>query len=96
MRLVGSPRSSPIAALWPVQAPDSAKVVHQISQRVIRKLRKLGSLESGIDATVATGHDPLVHHEPELARRLAAGAATHCLLTIPGNVRRMGCECPIR
>ena len=55
-----------------LQVLDSAKVVHQISQWVLRKLRKLGYLESGIDAAVATGHDPLVHDEPELARRLAA------------------------
>jgi hypothetical protein len=66
---VRSTNRGPVAI---VQAPNSAKVVHQISQRVIRKLRKLGFLESGIDATVATGHDPLVHNEPELARRLAA------------------------
>jgi hypothetical protein len=39
---------------------------------VIRNLRKLGYLESGIDAAVATGHDSLVHDEPELAHRLAA------------------------
>jgi hypothetical protein len=55
-----------------VQALDSAKVVYQISQWVLRKLRKLGYLESGIDAAVAASHDPLVHDEPELARRLAA------------------------
>jgi hypothetical protein len=55
-----------------VQALDSAKVVHQISQWVLRKLRKLGYPESGIDAAVPTGHNPLVHHEPELARRLVA------------------------
>jgi hypothetical protein len=29
-------------------------------------------LESGLDATAATGHDPLVDEEPELARTLAA------------------------
>jgi Putative transposase len=38
---------------------------------VIRKLRQLEYLESGLDATVATGHDPLVDEEPELARMLA-------------------------
>jgi hypothetical protein len=54
-----------------VQAPDIAQVVHQISQRVIRKLRKLGALESGIGAAVAAGHDPLVRDEPELGRTLA-------------------------
>ena len=56
----------------PPSDADIAKVVHQISQRVIRTLRKLGYLESGIDATVATGYDPLVDEEPELARTMAA------------------------
>jgi hypothetical protein len=64
-----STNSGPVAI---VQAPDMAKVAQQISQRVLRRLRKLGYLESGIDAAVAIGHDPLVHDEPELARRLAA------------------------
>jgi hypothetical protein len=51
---------------------DIATVIHQISQRVIRTLRPLGSLEVGIDTAVATGYDPLVDDEPELARTLAA------------------------
>jgi hypothetical protein len=42
--------------------------VHQISRRIIRKLRRLGYLEAGIDAAVATGYDPLGEDEPELAR----------------------------
>lgn len=52
--------------LDPPSDTDIAHVVHQISQRVIRKLCKLGYLESAIDATVATGYDPLVdeHHLP--------------------------------
>jgi hypothetical protein len=32
----------------------------------------LGYLEAGIDAAVATGNDPLVDDEPELARTIAA------------------------
>ena len=50
---------------------DSAALIHTISQRVIRQLRQLGYLEAGMDATVATGDDPL-SDEPELARTLAA------------------------
>src|SRR6266699_3236473 len=51
---------------------DIADVVQKISQRVIRTLRRLGYLEAGIDAAVATGYDPLVDDAPELARTLAA------------------------
>jgi hypothetical protein len=51
---------------------DIAKVVQQISRRVIRKLRHLGYLEAGIDAAVATGYDPLLDDAPELARTMAA------------------------
>jgi hypothetical protein len=64
-----STNSGPVAI---VQAPDFAQIVHQINQWLIGKLRKLRSVESGINAAVATGHDPLVHDEPELARTLAA------------------------
>ena len=42
------------------------------SARIIRKLRKLGYLEPGIDAPIATGYDPLADDEPELARSMAA------------------------
>src|SRR5207244_3201314 len=38
----------------------------------IRKLRRLGYLETGLDAAVATGYDPLQDHEPALARTMAA------------------------
>ena len=34
-----------------------------ISRRVIRMLRRLGYLEAGIEAPVATGYDPLRDHE---------------------------------
>jgi hypothetical protein len=47
-------------------------VVRKISRRVIRKLRQLGYLEAGMEAAVATGYDPLLDNEPELARTVAA------------------------
>jgi hypothetical protein len=49
-----------------------AAVVATISQRVIRKLRRMRYLEAGIAAAVATGYDPLGEDEPELARTMAA------------------------
>src|SRR5262245_27546951 len=51
---------------------DIATVVQKISRRVIRKLRRLGYLEAGMDDVVATGHDPLRDGAPELAQTLAA------------------------
>jgi hypothetical protein len=51
---------------------DIAVVVQKISRRVIRTLRRLGYLETGIDDAVATGYDPLMSDEPELARTTAA------------------------
>src|SRR5205823_9762653 len=51
---------------------DIADVIQKISRRVIRKLRHLGYLEAGSDDTVATGYDPLLDHEPALARTMAA------------------------
>ena len=39
---------------------------------MICKLRQLGYLKPDLDATVATGYDPLVDAEPELARTLSA------------------------
>jgi hypothetical protein len=44
---------------------DMAAVVETISHRVIRTLRQLGYLEAGLDASVATGYDPLGEDEPE-------------------------------
>src|SRR5947209_5107045 len=46
---------------------DIAAVLQKISRRVIRKLRRLGYLETGVDAPVATGYDPLRDTAPELA-----------------------------
>jgi hypothetical protein len=51
---------------------DIEAVVQKISRRVIRKLRQLGYLETGIDTPIATGYDPLADDEPELARTIAA------------------------
>ena len=51
---------------------DVANVVQKISRRVIRQLRRLGYLEAGMEVPVATGYDPLLDNEPELARTMAA------------------------
>jgi hypothetical protein len=56
----------------PPSDADITAVVATISRCVIRKLRRLGYLEAGLDATVATGYDPLRDDEPELARTMAA------------------------
>jgi hypothetical protein len=49
-----------------------AAVLQKISPRVIRTLRRLGYLEAGTDAAVATTYDPLLDNEPRLARTMAA------------------------
>jgi hypothetical protein len=51
---------------------DVAEVVQKISRRVIRTLRRLGYLETGMEAPVVTGYDPLRDTAPELARTMAA------------------------
>ena len=56
----------------PPSDTDVANVVLKISRRVIRKLRRLGYLEAGMEVPVATGYDPLLDTEPELARTMAA------------------------
>ncbi len=56
----------------PPSDADVAHVVQKISRRVIRQLRRLGYLEAGMDVPVATGYDPLLDTEPELARTMAA------------------------
>ena len=58
-------------------AADIAAVVAKLSQRVIRKLRKLGYLEPDLDATIVTGYDPLAHDAPELVRTLSASVQPH-------------------
>ncbi len=47
-------------------------MVQKISRRVIRILRRLGYLEAGTAAAVATGYDPPRDDAPELAWTLAA------------------------
>jgi hypothetical protein len=56
----------------PPSNTDVAAVVQKISRRVIRKLRRLGYLETGMEAPVVTGYDPLRDTAPELARTMAA------------------------
>src|SRR6516164_8156872 len=56
----------------PPSNTDVAAVVQKISRRVIRKLRRLGYLETGLEAPVVTGYDPLRDTAPELARTMAA------------------------
>ena len=51
---------------------DIAAVLQKISQRIIRKLRRLGSLETDVEAPVATGDDPLRDTAPALAHTMAA------------------------
>src|SRR5262249_3441236 len=51
---------------------DITTVLQKISQRVIRKLCRLGYLETGLEPPVATGYDPLRDYEPTLARTMAA------------------------
>src|SRR5262249_19770033 len=56
----------------PPSDADIATVLQKLSHRVIRMLRRLGYLEAGIEAAVATGDDPLRDNEPDLARTMAA------------------------
>ena len=67
-------------------------MVTKISQRVICKLRQLGYLEPALDTTVATGYDPLVDDEPELARTLSASVQQRIAFgeRAGQRVRRMG------
>ena len=76
----------------PPSDADVADVVQHISRRVIRKLRRLGYLETGMDAAVATGYDPLRDHEPALARAMAASVQQRiaCGERAGQQVRRIG------
>jgi hypothetical protein len=67
-------------------------VLQQISHRVIRTLRRLGYLEAGMEVPVATGHDPLLDNEPELARTIAASVKQRIAFgeRAGENVRRIG------
>jgi Putative transposase/Transposase zinc-binding domain len=56
----------------PPRDVDITTILQKISHRIIRKLRRLGYLEMGMETPVATGYDPLHDHEPALARTMAA------------------------
>ena len=79
-------------AIEPPSDADVAEVVQKISRRVIRKLRRLGYLEAGIEPPVATGYDPLRDTAPELARTLAASVQQRiaCGERAGQPVRRIG------
>src|SRR2546430_7921702 len=76
----------------PPSDADIAEVLQKISRRVLRTLRQLGYLETGIDADVATGYDPLLDDEPELACTMAASVKQRiaCGERAGQNVRRIG------
>jgi hypothetical protein len=76
----------------PPSDADVAHVVQNISRRVIRKLRRLGYLEAGMDVPVAAGYDPLLDNEPELARTMAASVKLRLAFGEHAgqNVRRIG------
>src|SRR5262249_6238109 len=71
---------------------DIAAVLQKISRRVIRLLRRLGSLEAGMESPVATGYDPLRDTAPELARTMAASVQQRiaCGARAVQLVRRIG------
>jgi hypothetical protein len=79
----------------PPSDADVAHVVQTISRRVIRTLRQLGYLEAGMEVPVATGYDPLLDTEPELARTMAASVTQRiaCGERAGENVRRIGSGC---
>jgi len=79
----------------PPSDADVTAVLQQISRRVIRTLRRLGYLEAGIDAAMATGYDPLLDSEPELARTLAASVTQRIAFgeRAGQKVRRIGSSC---
>src|SRR5205085_10238944 len=78
--------------LGPPSDADVADVVQHLSRRVIRTLRRLGYLETGRDAAVATGYDPLRDHEPALAQTMAASVQQRiaCGERAGQPVRRIG------
>jgi hypothetical protein len=64
-----TPRFRPQA---PPTDAEVAAMLHKISQRVIRHLRKRGYLEADTEDVVSTGYDPTRDEDPELARTMAA------------------------
>ncbi len=71
----------------PPSDADVADVVQKISRRVIRKLRRLGYLEAGLDVPVATGYNPLLDNDPELAMRRQTAGIAHQVGTRQGHER---------
>src|SRR5262249_13666717 len=71
---------------------DIAAVIQKISRRVIRTLRHLGYLETGLEPPVATGYDPLRDTAPELARTMVASVQHRiaCGERAGQHVRRIG------
>jgi len=76
----------------PPSDADITTILQKISHRVIRTLRRLGYLETGMEAPVATGYDPLRDHEPALARTMAASVQQRiaCGERAGQQVRRIG------
>ena len=76
----------------PPRDADITAVLQQRSRRVIRTLRHLGYLATGLDDAMATGDDPLFDHEPALARPMAASVTPRIAFGEQAgqNVRRMG------
>jgi catechol 2,3-dioxygenase-like lactoylglutathione lyase family enzyme len=74
---------------------DIAEVVQAISRQIIRKRRRLGYLEAGIDAAVATNSAPLLDNAPELARSMAASVRQRIVWGARAGKqgRRMGSGC---
>ena len=79
----------------PPSDTDIATVVQKISRRIIRKLRQLGYLEAGLEATVATDYDPLRDDALELARTMATSVQQRIALgeRAGQQVRRIGSGC---
>ena len=79
----------------PPSDADIAAILQKISRRIIRTRRHLGYLETGIDAAVATGYDPLFDDEPELARTMAASVTQRIAFgeRAGQHVRRIGSGC---
>jgi hypothetical protein len=71
---------------------DITAVIQKISRRVIRKVRRLGYLETGVEPPVATGYDPLRDTAPELARTMAASVQQRIAFgdRAGQHVRRLG------
>src|SRR5262249_56341806 len=71
---------------------DVAAGIQRIRRSVIRKVRRLGYLETGIEPPVATGYDPLRDTAPELARTMAASVQQRIAFGARAgqHVRRIG------